>query len=237
MQIGFVVQVVSRISKPAAAPKSLVIALLDRTRAMNLAIPLTKLNKKPVEIKVRLLDHQWACSIIFTRVDTITMCMLVLLQRSSQVCKQLMVCCSLQPTYSQHFAFPLHNCMQQQQLQCTKRSNKTYHRVALFDKWQRPASCCNYSPDVPQRKGPEDDHTGTMGLLSLSPSVKHAQWLRFSFSPQAALMTLDGEGLTLENLEALLKMVPTDDEAKNVKLFLQVSSWLGMTAKTTYACL
>lgn len=36
-------------------------------------------------------------------------------------------------------------------------------------------------------------------------------------------MTIDGGDLTLENLEALLKMVPTDEEAKNVNLFLQVS--------------
>lgn len=35
-------------------------------------------------------------------------------------------------------------------------------------------------------------------------------------------MTLDGRGLTMENLEALSKMVPTDEEAKHVKLFLQV---------------
>lgn len=46
------IQVVARSVKPADAPKSSVIALLDRTRAMNLAIPLTKLDMKPAEIKV-----------------------------------------------------------------------------------------------------------------------------------------------------------------------------------------
>ena len=35
-------------------------------------------------------------------------------------------------------------------------------------------------------------------------------------------MTLDGRGLTMENLEALSKMIHTDEEAKHVKLFLQV---------------
>ena len=39
---------------------------------------------------------------------------------------------------------------------------------------------------------------------------------------QAALLTLDAKGLDVENLEALSKAVPTDDECQMVKLFLAV---------------